>query len=590
VFFIQVNRFAINLRFLSIETGLDGDSLFSSLNSQFSGLSGTLLASFSHRKTLIMKRFLFTLFLLAAVVVAGIYLIKKAAPSTRSDGVGIGSSTHLRVGVDGLPGAMDLITGMGATWIREEFPWNAIQQIPDEFRWSDGNGTITRNFDTLIAEARQNKIKILAVLDGGPVFLAHVYPGMPVDKQELLTAWQGYVQAVVDRYGDQVIAWEIGNRENTAAGWGKVMFPTAADALANPDPELYSQMLQVAYKIIKAKNSNAQVILGGLEMKVSDCSENPFAFLAAVEKSGGWQSFDSIGLQLIGSTTWPEQPSLSENEHDLLTGACVPGTKTWRTILDEIQSVVTFSRQFGEKNIWVTAVGYNNQVIQDLAPYDPNTASLVESDLLTRTLVPILADPSVKKVFWYTLADDPTNPGFSMGPFGQITMANINAFLKTSKPLGTILQDGIPVDVDVYAFDKDGKTIFVIWRAVSGTESEPVTISGLQGNSAIAYAADAAEISDATAQPLVVNADGNITLMVSRRPLFIVAQANDLAGRLQSSAQDQVDQVKESVDSGAKTLWEGAKTSVSNQISSWLNDIKNSILQSIQQKLDQVFK
>ena len=130
----------------------------------------------------------------------------------------------------------------------------------------------------------------------------------------------------------------------------------------------------------------------------------------------------------------------------------------------------------------------------------------------------------------------------------------------------------------------------MIWRATSNGTSEPVTLAGLQGNSAIAYPADAAEISEATAQPLVVNAAGDLTLTASRRPLFVVAQANDIAGRLQSAAQDQVDQVKESVDSGAKTLWEGAKTSISNQISSWLNDIKDSILQSIQQKLDEVFK
>ena len=537
-----------------------------------------------------MKRFLFTLFLVAAAVVAGIYFIKKASPSTRLDGVGVGSSTHLRVGVEGLPGAMDLITGMGAGWIREEFPWNEIQQFPGEFRWSNGNGIVTHNFDTLVEKARTSKLNILAVLDGGPVFLAHVYPGMPVDPEELLSAWKGYVKAVVNRYGDQVQAWEIGNRENTAAAWGGVMFPTSSNALATPDPGLYSQMLQMAYQIIKAKNSSAQVLLGSLDMEGSGCSENPFTFLAAVEKSGGWGSFDSIGLQFLGSSTWPEQASIPGWAHDPLTGACDPGIQTWGTDLDEIQSVVAFSKPFGEKSIWVTAVGASTQVIHDLAPSDPVAASWVESDLLARTLVPLLSEPSVKQVFWFTLVEDPANQGFAIGPFGQITLANTNAFLKTSKPLGKVQQPGIPGDVDTYAFDKDGKTIFVIWRAVSGMEPEPVVLTGLQGNSAVAYPADAAEISESTAQPLEVSSDGSLSLMVSRRPLFIVTQANDLAGRLQSSAQDQVDQVKESVNSGARTLWEGAKPSISHQISSWLNGIKDSILQSIQQKLDQVFK
>jgi hypothetical protein len=485
---------------------------------------------------------------------------------------------------------MDLITGMGATWIREEFPWNEIQQFPDEFRWSDGNGTVNHNFDTLVDQAQANKTNILGVLDGGPVFLAHVYPGMPVDKQELLTAWQGYVQAVVDRYGDQVTAWEIGDRENSATGWGKVVFPTASDARAAPDSGLYSEMLQVAYRIIKTRNSNAQVILGGLDLNGSDCSENPFAFLAGIQKSGGWQSFDSIGVQITGRSTWPEQESSSGIQHDPLTGACEAGTESWETVMEEVQAMETFSQQFGVKSIWVTEVGYSSAVIQDLAAYDSYDASLAESDLLSRTVIPLISEPLIKQVFWYTLADEPSDPGYAMGPFGQITLSNINAFLRGSKPLGKILQMGIPEDVNVYAFDKDGKTIFVLWRASSDAASEPITIAGLQGNSAIGYPADAAEISEATMQPLAVNPEGNITLMASRRPLFIVAQANDLAGRLQSSAQDQVDQVKESVDAGAKTLWEGAKASVSNQISSWLNDIKDSILKSIQQKLDQVFK
>ena len=537
-----------------------------------------------------MKRFLFTLVFLGLVVIGGILLLKRVAPSTRSLGVGVGSSVHLRVGSERLPGTLDLISGMDASWIREEFPWNEIQQFPNEFRWTIGNGLVTHDFDALVQEAHDRNLSILAVLDGGPVFLAHVYPGMPVDKEELLHAWQGYVQAAVDRYGDQIMAWEIGNLENTQAGWGKVMFPTASDPLASPDPDLFSQMLKAAYKIIKAKNSSAQVILGGLAMNVSDCSEAPIAFLASVQKADGWSYFDSIGVQLTGINAWPEQASISGIETDPISGVCQSGVQVWESVMEKIQSISTFTRQFGEKTIWVTSVGFQSFVIQDLASYDSYTASLVESDLLVRTVVPILSDPSIKNIFWYNLVEDPSNPSYGMGPFGQITLANINAFIKGSKPLGIIKQPGIPDDISVYAFDKDGKTIFVAWRAVSGMDAEWLTLSGLQGSSALAYPADAAEISEATAQSLAVSAEGDIGQEVSRRPLFIVAQANDLAGRIQSTAQDQVEQVKESVDAGAKSLWEGAKTSLSNQISSWLNNIKDSILQSIQGKLDQVFK
>jgi hypothetical protein len=539
---------------------------------------------------MIMKRFLVALLFLFTLAVVGIAILKKVVPTQRLEGIGIGSSTHLRVGTNGLADGLSQVKELGATWIREEFPWNEIQQAPGQFRWSYGDGKITHDFDELVAEAKAKKLQILAVLDGGPVFLAHIYPGMPVDLKDLLVAWEGYIQAVVDRYGDQITAWEIGNRENTREGWGKVLFPTASNPQAKPDPELYSQMLTIAYKIIKNQDANARVILGGVGLDEQDCSEDAYTFLAGVKESGGWQSFDAIGVQITHRGTWPEQASSLWNDDSPSQKNCASKPPDLYSVPEEIQSVVSFAKGLGEKPIWITSLGYDAQAIDKLANNDKNAAALVESDILVRTAIPLLANPSVQKLFWYTLVEDPLHPGYAMGPFGQISLANINEFLRGSKPVGIFADSGMPKDVNAYAFQNNGKTIFFIWRAAADGIQEPVFLPGLQGDSAVAYAADVAEISTRTARSLTITDEGVLHLMVSQRPQIIIIQDMDLSDRIQTTAQDQVDQVKESVDAGVKTLWEGLKFRIATQISTWLNEIKESILQIIHQKLNQLFK
>ena len=50
----------------------------------------------------------------------------------------MGSSTHLRVGIDGLAGAYEQIESMNINWVREEIPWSEVEQTPGQFSWSYG--------------------------------------------------------------------------------------------------------------------------------------------------------------------------------------------------------------------------------------------------------------------------------------------------------------------------------------------------------------------------------------------------------------------------------------------------------------------
>ena len=95
----------------------------------------------------------------------------------------------------------------------------------------------------------------------------------------MISYWEGFVQAVVDRYGDQIDYWEIGSEPNNPVEWGKVMFPTVLDATSAPSPFLYARMLSTAEKIIKKHNNRDKVILGGLyNSSNTDCQTNPIAY------------------------------------------------------------------------------------------------------------------------------------------------------------------------------------------------------------------------------------------------------------------------------------------------------------------------
>jgi gas vesicle protein len=71
--------------------------------------------------------------------------------------------------------------------------------------------------------------------------------------------------------------------------------------------------------------------------------------------------------------------------------------------------------------------------------------------------------------------------------------------------------------------------------------------------------------------------------------LLIVAQSSDALAQMKAGAADQIAGVQDTVKAGANNLWEDAKTAISSQVSEWLNGLKESLMQSIRDKLDQVF-
>jgi len=132
---------------------------------------------------------------------------EKELSQSSLDSIGMGTSTHLRVGTDGLPGAYQQIEEMNIHWIREEIPWREVEQVPGEYQWYYSDGYTDRNFQSMLEEARVHDLEVVAVLTTGPAYLPHLYPDQSVDIDLLVENWEHYVQAVVDRFGgsDQLL-------------------------------------------------------------------------------------------------------------------------------------------------------------------------------------------------------------------------------------------------------------------------------------------------------------------------------------------------------------------------------------------------
>ncbi len=537
-----------------------------------------------------MRRFLFTVFLLAAGLVVIFVLVVKAAPPASKDDFGMGISTHLRVGTSGLSTSLVALKQLGVGWIQEEIPWDLVQQSSDAFQWSFAKDAFIYDFDALVSQASDQKLQVLVVLDGGPVFLPHGYPGLPINSDLLLQSWKTYVQAVVERYGDRIDYWQIGRDVNKPGYYGKLLYPTVEGAVANPDPALYEKLLQSAYEIIKAKDSGDTIILGGLEMGSSDCTSNPFSFLGELQAADAWKYFDALGVDIFRGSAWPEQSIARGNGYDVLSGACILGTTRNSSLLEELRSLKAFTNQYGSKPIWITEIGYHAGEIQHLADARGSASAVVESDLLARTLVPLLSEPYIDKVFWYTYLDEPDNSSWALGPFGQLTYSNLSSMLRGTRAEGLIIEPEMPADLEEYRFEKNGQSIILLWRTSGGESPQVVTLHALQGDSAVAYPADSVEFSTSTGFRLEVSPEGTALVQVGERPLIIVAQSSDALEQMKAGAEDQIAGVQEAVKAGANNLLDDAKTAISNQMSEWLNSLKESFMQSIQEKLEQIFK
>lgn len=196
-----------------------------------------------------------------------------------------------------------MITNAGIGWVRFDTDWGEVQ--PDSNTWDYSH------IDHAVAEARATGLQPLPVLGYWTWWTAPVW--------EHLDDWRKFVRQTVSRYTNEVSAWEVWNEPNIDVFWG-----------ATPNPTQYVAVLQAACQEIKAADTNATVLLGGL-------SCIPTQYIEGVYAAGGAPYFDVMNVHPYSADT-PERSRLAAELEALRGQMAVHGDDA--------------------KPIWITEIGW----------------------------------------------------------------------------------------------------------------------------------------------------------------------------------------------------------------------------------------
>jgi len=101
--------------------------------------------------------------------------LRQTDPAVRIDGFGIDMNALPALTVENVEKMMNRVAKTGAIYIRQEINWSLVETSADVYDWS-----AVVPLDLLVAAASARYMKIIAVLTGGPTYLAT--SGQPVDR------------------------------------------------------------------------------------------------------------------------------------------------------------------------------------------------------------------------------------------------------------------------------------------------------------------------------------------------------------------------------------------------------------------------
>ncbi len=498
--------------------------------------------------------------------------------STPIDSIGMGTSTHLRLGVDNLDVAYQALEDMNIHWIREEIPWVEVEQFPGQFNWSYTNNGLYVDYDIMLALAERHNLQVVAVLSTGPAYLPHIYPDQPIDADELVQQWKSYVQAVVDRYGDRIDYWEIGNEMNNPYQWGKVMFPTVEGAVSTPSPFLYARMLTTASKIIKKNDRQDVVILGGLyNSSASDCSTSPIGFLKEISNADAWNTFDIIALHPYWQNNPPETWMTRGPGFDSYTGLCQMDKPLESNLVGEVRNVAEYAEMQGAKPIWITEIGWRDDWLAQMGRAKGIADEQIEGNLVLRSVIPLLTEPNVEKIFWNGDVEDPTNPGFMLSPNARLILKNISRLLEAARPLGQFQSSsdlGTPQELGLYEyrFRKEGRNMIFTWAAIGGDQPYPITLSNVTGTKYRAYAASSDDLSLQNGMELKPDRKNSLTLYVSETPAILIEEKPAIFTSLKFRIEDGTSRLMSNLQKDSKDWIHSKLQQLSDRLLIWAED------------------
>ncbi len=352
-----------------------------------------------------------------------------------SDGFGMGSAIALRNNYsEGMLEAYKTLNNAGISYVREEIIVGNISDLNNQKR--------------MIEAARNQNLKIVGLLTYGF--------GFTENDDDFFEKWEDAVDKIVKELGYGIDYWEIGNEMNCIEFWKKVR-PNAQAVEVN----IYAEMLNRAYKIIKKYDPDDRVILGGL-IASADFKNgyDPADFLRNAEKYWDKPPFDAIGLHIYWGAAFPDMITQNIIDKKIVTGNMADYIRLFNESIIEI-----FEKEYP---IWITEVGYSNYWLSELyASYNHYEESTLQAIGLIRTYTMLLSTPPVEKVFWYTYSPD-IEDVYVINDISLNVLRTLYLAINDTMPLGRFrVMDTLGKernDLCDYRFlQNDGQTISIFW-------------------------------------------------------------------------------------------------------------------------------
>lgn len=285
-------------------------------------------------------------------------------PAAMSDNWGTNLGDMARSSSASLDQAVNQAAGAGGAWTRTVIDAWGIFAAPAGIA-AQQKAPEWRNYDPLVSRARQEGLKLLAIL------------GFRHDSSWTSNEadWRYYVRAAANHYRGQIKAYEIGNEPDIVSENSET-------------PANYALLVQAAYEEIKVADP-AALVVGGALATVRSASGERYPYLRA------W--FDAH-RQRYGSN--PQMDVFSFHQYAL--------SLAWYrdTLLPELRAILA-DYGLANKPIWLTE--HAAQVD------DPEIGSEAAQANYVRTNLPQLLLLGFDKIFWWplrdrgTFASDPIN-------------------------------------------------------------------------------------------------------------------------------------------------------------------------------------
>ena len=103
------------------------------------------------------------------------------------------------------------------TWLRQPFLWQEIEPEPGNFNWAA--------YDPIVEAVAEfdGRLKLVALLDGSPEWARHRdAPDHPFAPPESPAQFGDFARAVAERYGDEIVFYQIWDEPNIEEHWGNL--------------------------------------------------------------------------------------------------------------------------------------------------------------------------------------------------------------------------------------------------------------------------------------------------------------------------------------------------------------------------------